>query len=288
MKLGQRIVGARILKVCENLECRVEFECFTGRKRQRRYCSVECGKIMQPINRLEKAAKEFIEKAQKVHSDRYDYSKFQYKGSMIKSEIICKVHGSFLQWPTSHISGQGCIQCKIEKTRYTTHIFIKKAQEVHKDKYDYSKTIYTRICNDVEIFCKEKGHGYFRTNASNHLAGVGCPICKESKGERKIRHFLQENNIDFISQKTFENCKYIHKLSFDFYLPDHNLLIEFDGQQHYKDCGRRYGGQQGFELIQKRDKIKNDFCKENDIPLLRIRFDEFNQIEEILLRILNT
>ena len=101
---------------------------------------------------------------------------------------------------------------------------------------------------------------------------------KESKGENIIYNFLLKNNINFIRQKTFSDCKYKSLLFFDFFIPAKNLCIEYDGEFHYKSI---YGKKQ-FEELKYRDNIKNLYCKENNIKLIRIAYTEFNNIEEIL------
>lgn len=108
-----------------------------------------------------------------------------------------------------------------------------------------------------------------------------CPKCKQSKGEIKISSFLILSDIDFVIQKKFENCKDISVLPFDFYLPNQNILIEYNGEQHYK-VNEFFGGKEGFKAQKKRDKIKAKYCKENDIPLLIIPYTEFERIEEII------
>ena len=113
--------------------------------------------------------------------------------------------------------------------------------------------------------------------------GVGCPICKESKGEKTIREYLEKNNIEFKQEYKFKNCKYKKELPFDFYIPEYNLCIEFDGKQHFKPI-EHFGGEEYFEIIQIRDKIKNNYCKDNGINLLRISYTEKNNITKILDR----
>jgi len=122
------------------------------------------------------------------------------------------------------------------------------------------------------------------------MRGQGCPCCgaedraraTTSKGEHKIIKFLKEQDITFIPQKTFEKCKYKRLLSFDFYLPNRNILIEFDGEQHYRFVKKFHNTFGGFEIQQKRDKIKTQYAHDNEIKLLRIRWDEEKMIPNIL------
>lgn len=115
--------------------------------------------------------------------------------------------------------------------------------------------------------------------------GQRCPICSRkssySNGEVIISNFLKQNNINYIPQYKFEDCKDIRSLPFDFYLPDYRMCIEFDGEQHFKLIDH-FGGEEAFKIRQKHDKIKDDYCRKNCIKLLRISFSEINNIENIL------
>ena len=104
------------------------------------------------------------------------------------------------------------------------------------------------------------------------MSGGGCPKCKSSRGEQLIINFLKNNNIKFVFQKKFENCKYKRLLSYDFYLPDKNICIEFDGIQHFKPINK-FGGEQGLLNRQNNDEIKNIYCHTNNIKLIRIKYN---------------
>lgn len=110
-------------------------------------------------------------------------------------------------------------------------------------------------------------------------------MCKESKGERIISKFLTNNNIVFIKEKRFDNCRDILPLPFDFYLPKYNTCIEFDGIQHYKIIDGR--GKYNLEYIKMHDDIKNEYCNSNKISIIRIKYTESKNIEKILLDKLN-
>lgn len=117
---------------------------------------------------------QFIKKAVKIHGNKYNYSLVEYKDSRTKVTIICPIHKEFNQRPSSHINGQGCPRCT-DRGKMTTEDFIKKANEVHGNKYDYSKTDYKGSFLKVQIKCIT--HGYFNQQTSNHLSGKGCPKC---------------------------------------------------------------------------------------------------------------
>lgn len=213
----------------------------------------------------------FIERARQVHGDKYDYSKVNYINSYTEVEIICSIHGSFWQKPDNHIRVKcGCPWCSGVKTDIDK--FIERSKKIHGDKYDYSKTVYVNNKTKVCITCPI--HGDFWVSIINHIYDKnGCPRCKESKGEKTIARYLEDHNIYFKTQYRFPDCKDKRSLPFDFYLPEYNMCIEYDGEQHFKPIGR-WKGAKGFEDIKRRDNIKNSYCKDNGIGLTRIKYTE--------------
>lgn len=139
-------------------------------------------------------------------------------------------------------------------------------------------------------------HNVWKATPSNILSSQqGCPKCNFSKGELRIEKFLIENGIEFIPQKRFKKCKYKKELPFDFYLPNHNICIEFDGQQHSRlESFARVNRTsleesiKPFSELKKRDKIKTNFCKDNGINLLRISYKQINTIESLLSDFIST
>lgn len=222
---------------------------------------------------------ELLKEFNKIHKYKYDYSLIIYKGSHSKVKIICPVHGNFEQTPEKHKSGYGCQKCGYEKLKLTKGELIYQFKNIHGNKYDYSNVEYFNNHEKINIICPK--HGVFHQSSHNHKKGKGCPICKESKGEIEIRNWLIENNFDFESQKRFNDCKNIKPLPFDFYLPEHNLCIEFNGRQHYEIVENDFfGGDKALEGCKIRDKIKVEYCINNDIQLLIIKYDE--NIKDIL------
>ena len=214
----------------------------------------------------------FIEEAEKVHHKMYDYSKVKYTGYRNKVIIICKDHKEFLQTPENHLLGRGCYKCgriiSAKKNSSTTEEFIEKAKKIHLDEYDYSKIVYKRNKEKVIIICKE--HKEFLQTPDCHLSGSGCPKCKRSTGEKKIARFLDKNNINYQEQKTFKDLKHVGYLKFDFYLEEYNLIIEFDGIQHFQEVDF-FDKTSTLEDRQYKDLLKNKYCKKNNINLLRIK-----------------
>jgi hypothetical protein len=235
----------------------------------------KCGKDSFVVNK-KLTNNKFIEKAVLVHGNKYNYSLVNYLSYENNITIICPIHGEFEQTPHSHINGSGCQKCGNVSPKSLDEI-VKLSKDKHGSKYDYSLVNYVNAKTKIKIICPI--HGEFEQNVIHHLNGQGCPICKESKGEREIRDFLTNKNIDFIKQKRFPDCKDIRPLPFDFYLPDLNICIEYDGIQHYKPVSR-FGGLKSFELIKKRDKIKNNYCLINKIKLVRFSY-QYNINEKL-------
>lgn len=132
---------------------------------------------------------EFIERARKIHGNRYDYSNVEYVNNSTNVCIICPIHGIFWQKPNNHINGKGCRKCSNERIgercRYSSHEFVEKAQLIHGDKYDYSKVNYVNTKKKVCIICPE--HGEFWQVPNYHIDGCGCPQCgKESHYTHKM------------------------------------------------------------------------------------------------------
>lgn len=226
---------------------------------------------------------DFVKKANKKYNGIYDYSLVDYDKLKKdqKIDIYCPRHGQFKQKPSSHIHGFGCSKCGYNTL--TNIEFIKLANDKHGNLYDYSLCEYVNLKTKINVICKH--HGVFNIKAKNHLYCLnGCPTCLNSKGEKNIRKYLIDNKITFIPQKKFNNCRHIKPLPFDFYLPDYNICIEYDGRQHLMPV-EHFGGKNGYDQIIKRDNIKNDFCLKNNIKLIRISYKE--NIFEILDKKLN-
>ena len=177
--------------------------------------------------------------------------------------------------PTNILLGQGCPKCA-GNIRKTHSQYLKEVSVVNPNIEVIGE--YVNAYTPILHRCKIDGYEWF-ASPTNILFGKGCPKCHESKGERKIRMWLESNNIQYIHQKPFKDCKDIKPLPFDFYLPDYNLCIEFDGEQHYKPI-EYFGGEKRFEYIVKHDNIKSQYCMNNNIELLRIAY--FEDVEEKL------
>jgi len=229
----------------------------------------------------------FIEKARKIFGNKYEYDLENYK--TLKSTIIikCPYHKDIFMVAENHLkSNTGCKACSIKIRKYkplgiemTIFEFRKELRKRYGTIYNLDNITYTKDAKYTTIGCKK--HGNVKVNIRKLINGRGCTKCKISKGEIKIMKYLDDNKIKYIHQKIFNECKNIKPLPFDFYLPSYNLLIEYDGKQHYKAV-RKFGGKKAFESQKIRDEIKNKYCIENNIKLLRIKYSEFDNIKDII------
>jgi hypothetical protein len=240
----------------------------------------------------------FLKKCFDKFGDKYDYSLIDYmipKNQKVK--IVCKEHGVFLSLKSEHLRGINCPDCakkiqahKIKKSKektFNNEWFVKKAKGIHGDKYDYSLCDYKGQNKNIFLICDK--HGKIEVNASGHLyMKSGCKICNFSKGEKLIYNYLKKLNFEFETQKRFDNLLSDNNcnLRFDFYIDSIKTAIEFDGEQHFKSIDV-FGGKKGYLELKKNDKIKELFCKKNDINLIRIPFYDFKNIEKDLLFNLN-
>lgn len=226
--------------------------------------------ICAKIARVEKKTlsnEEFIEKARKVHGDKYDYSKTNYTGRRKLVTIICPIHGEFKQIANNHLQGEGCPICGKEKVandkRISFEEFAKKAKDVHGDKYEFDKNSFVKSKVKMTVYCKKCGNS-FRITPNDILSGYGCPKCNSSHLENEIRLLLKDNNIEFEEQKRFD---WLGKQSLDFYIPNKDIAIECQGEQHYIPI-KWFGGKDNFDAQITRDKRKKELCTENGIKVL--------------------
>ena len=216
--------------------------------------------------------KGFIEKANEIHNNIYNYSKVKYKNNNTKVEIVCKQHGSFFQRPNNHIdSKSGCPICGSnnsgKSSRSNTEDFINKSIEIHGNLFDYSLVNYIDSHTKVDIICKK--HGKFKQVPYGHLNGYGCSKCVSqiSKKEVQINDFLSQ----YVETKQ-SNRKILEGKELDIYIPSKNLAIEFDGLYYHSD---KFTNKDAHIT-----KTKN--CEIKGISLIHIFEDEWDNKQEIV------
>ena len=229
----------------------------------------------------------FIQRAQLIHGDKYDYSKVNYINNATKICIICKKHGEFYQYPYEHLRRKtGCTKCG--RRQLSQQQFIEKAKLIHGDKYDYSKVNYINSTTKIIITCKK--HGDFIQLPVEHLKKHGCPKCSMSKLEQDIYNLLINIDIPFEYNKFY---KWLGNLQLDFFIPLLNIAIECQGKQHIEPID--FSGNNENRAIEEYNKrIINDnkkykICNKLNIKLLyysNIKYSNYitniNDIKEII------
>jgi hypothetical protein len=237
-------------------------------------------------NNITSNSEEFIKKSIDKFGNIYDYSLIEYKNNKSKVKIVCRKHGTFEQTPDNHFKMKiPCRKCDSENKMLDKNTLISKMNEVHNNYYDYSKLVYIGRSKKGTIICPK--HGDFEQQIHAHILGSGCKKCSQSNGEKLISHILNENNLKFKTEHKFNDCKYKTHLKFDFYIPSKNLCIEFNGLQHYKIVPF-FGGEKFFDEMIIRDRIKEEYCKLNNINLLIIKYNmDKEKIKEIIYQYLS-
>lgn len=200
-------------------------------------------------------------------------------------EYICPKHGKKKTRISNLISGKKCPECAKEmasiRNRLSQKDVIDKVKLYGGVLINPEDYVNNNVKN-LKFICSECGEIFISSlsNFTQHHGQV-CSKCshKESVGERKIRKYLELNGIEYVQEKQFRDCIDIRPLPFDFYLPDYNVAIEFDGEQHYFDRGTF---STSLEYVKKHDDIKNNYCKANGIFLIRIPYWKINTIETYL------
>lgn len=135
---------------------------------------LKCAEINR-INNRTKTTEDFVKDSMVIHGERYSYTDTIYVGALKKLTISCYEHGDFYIRPSDHLAGGGCPVCFYISKTYNLSDFVKKAKEVHGNKYTYTKSVYVKSNEKVVITCKI--HGDFNVAPSIHLYGGGCRKC---------------------------------------------------------------------------------------------------------------
>ena len=241
-----------------------------------------CGKNKADnIRRVQICAESFVDKARKIHGNKYDYSKVEYKNNCTPVCIICPEHGEFWQVPYSHLNKKRYIGCPIcgkaknqlgnkHKQLECSKNFEQKAREVHGDKYDYSKVEYKGATKKVTIICPK--HGEFEQVVSYHLSGNGCPRCVNhiSKWEQEVFKMVDS----WFPGQVHQSRKGLipgrrHEL--DIWIPHLEIGIECDGLHWHSDSFEKNS------ILFKQDaSIKNGF------RLINLFEDEWNLKRDVV------
>ena len=199
----------------------------------------------------------------------------KYQKMTVPIKHYCTIHN--VEWdisPDNILHGHGCWMCGNEKTGAKNR---KPFDQYKSELHEYNANIicvgeYVNMTTKVKHKCLIDGYEW-DTVPAWLLNGRGCPKCSQSRGERSIKKWLDDHGVNYTTQKKYDDCKDERQLPFDFYLPDYNTLIEYDGEQHYRPVDF-FGGAPAFQKRVRHDQIKTDFCERNKINLLRIPYNE--------------
>jgi len=229
----------------------------------------------------------------KLHNKNFKFVGGEYKHAHERNlQLKCRVCNE--KWTTNwaHISGgEGCPYCSGKKVREKNSFG--GVCPMLLEEWDYINN----VVNPFEVtphsgkrifwICK-KCNNHWVATINKRSGGNGCPKCFASKGEKCVENFLDKNNVCYIREYSFEDCKFIAPLYFDFYILNKNILIEFQGMQHYFPVdfcgyGKIYANKE-FEKNKLRDNIKKQYCTNNNIRLLEIPYWEINNVDSILTK----
>lgn len=218
--------------------------------------------------------------------------KSDIKTAETRVEYLCPKHGINETKIYTLMLGHGCPKCayeeKADMAKHNPDFVEKRIAEcggVLLNKKDYDRW----LTKNLIVKCPMCGEPFVTSyNSFTHHGGQFCSNCTRSHsvGENKIEEYLNDNNILFEREYRFDGCKDKISLPFDFYLPDYNMAIEYQGTQHYEPVDY-FGGKENLEYVQKHDNIKSTYCEENAIYLLVIPYWDFDFIDEILEETLN-
>jgi len=232
----------------------------------------------------------------KLNNKSFEFVKGIWTGSGDKTLFFkCKNCGEIwdMRW-NNIISGNNCPYCSGKRSGKTNNLKIlypEISKEWNYEKNQSNPEEFTYGSSKKAWWICEKGHEWF-TEISNRTSknNTNCPKCSESKGEKSIQKFLEENNILYTSQKKFQGCKDKRELPFDYYIAELNMCIEYQGMQHFRNVSftsDKEKSKREYVSLKKRDNIKKKFCRNNGIYLLEISYLDFNNIEKILTKVFN-
>lgn len=205
-------------------------------------------------------------------SNKFDFSESVYINNKTPLLVKCNKCGKKLKILVSNLkAGHGCGYCTGNRG-YNLERFlnrIKNKPDFYE--YDYSEAVYINTKTKIKITHSKCGNSFYQT-PNNHLR-KSCPFCQSSKGQTEIAALLRSNNINFEIEKSFAGLTGIGGglLRFDFYLPDYNVLLEYDGKQHYEWIPGMMT-KSAWERLLKHDRMKDQFAKNHRIKLIRLSY----------------
>lgn len=286
MTLGYKLLSVIYIHNKEKLE----WECDKGHKFKMSWSDFNSGsRCLKCFGNYRRTNNEFKEEVYNLVGKEYTFLD-EFKGVDIKINVSHNTCGNIYEvTPYKFINrGQRCPEC--DKYRQKTNgDFVKEVYDLVGNEYIFLEE-YKKAIDKILVRHNECGNEYLVTPHSFLNHNSRCPKCNESKGEKEIESILNKLKMIYKYQYRFNDCRNILPLPFDFAVLDDNgkvlFLIEYDGRQHYEAI-EYFGGEKTLKETQKRDKIKNNYCLLNNIPLLRIPHWDYKNIDNILNTFLN-
>lgn len=252
-------------------------------------CGRESAFKIRYANDLPQRQNSLYDKALKACT-KFNYTllsqKDEIKNNTSYIQYNCPAHGTQTMRISNLISGRRCPKCRDERANQSFRLSVADVRariEMFGGIVENPEEYINNTTKNLRICCPMCGCVFISSlrNFTQH-SGQLCEKCskKESVGESKIKLFLDHHNIYYEKEKWFSDCRDIKPLPFDFYLPNHNLIIEFDGRQHFDN--NHLFSHTHTNIVQKHDEIKNNYCKSQNIDLIRIPYWDIDNISHIL------
>lgn len=212
----------------------------------------------------------------------------EYINTMTKIKMRHNVCGKVNEYiPNNFLRGSRCFNCSYKK----------RSKELRKSLLEFKRDVFNLVGNEYTVigdYVNSKTPIAIRHNKCGYIShirpndficrDIRCHKCNSSRGEQLLAKSLTAHNVKYVSQKRFSDCinpKTGYKLPFDFYIPLYRVCIEFDGIQHFKPVNH-FGGKTAFKSLRYRDKLKTDYCNNHGIKLIRINYNNIDEIETII------
>lgn len=234
--------------------------------------------------KLLKTNEDFVREIESLVGNEYTFLE-EYKCHKTKISIKHNKCGhEYKVAPQRFFNGNRCKKCSDMRQTKTHEDFMEEVRNITEDEYTFTEEYInarTRISVTHNVCGQE-----FLTTPNNFLRGNRCPLCNSSKGEQRVKDYLEKNHIPYEREFTFDELRNMGKLRYDFAVFNRieespKLLIEFDGIQHFEPI-EHFGGEEEFLIRQRNDRLKDEYAKFNNIPLLRIPYTEIDRVEEII------
>lgn len=250
---------------------------------------IECSRKKKTMAKR-KTPEKFEEEVYSLVGDEYIFLE-KYELAAIQIRVWHrKCNLEYLVSPNSFLTGSRCNVCAMKESgmnqRKEDSTFKEEVFELVGDEYSFLEK-YQKNNTKIKVRHNKCGETY-KVQPSNFLSGGKCPFCMSSKGEIKIANILRKREVDFEKEKKFDGCRTTRPLPFDFYV-NKSLLIEYDGEFHFQPARFSKNKEKMIKKLkstQRNDRVKNEYCIENKISLVRIPYWELDNIETILDEVL--